>query len=70
MNNNDENLPSQSNMEFTGQIKPYLINRPLSNEERLHQLLQKERLNVEIYHQLSIIEINANWLEVVDKYFF
>jgi hypothetical protein len=57
-------------MEFTGQFTPYSVNRPLSDEERHRQLKQKEKLDIEIYHQLSVIEINSNWLEVVDKYFF
>ncbi|WP_155401784.1 DUF6708 domain-containing protein [Chromobacterium violaceum] len=57
-------------MEFTGLITPYSVNRPLSNDERDHQLKQKEKLNTELYHQLSVIEINSNWIEVVDKHFF
>ncbi|MDE1715988.1 hypothetical protein PWG14_26340 [Chromobacterium amazonense] len=57
-------------MEFTGLIAPYPVNRPLLNDERDHQLKQKEKLNTELYHQLSVIEINSNWVEVVDKHFF
>ncbi|OHX20101.1 DUF6708 domain-containing protein [Chromobacterium sphagni] len=57
-------------MEFTGQATPYAVSRPLSIDERDRQLKQKENLNTELYHQLSVIEINSNWLEVVDKYFF
>jgi hypothetical protein len=57
-------------MEFTGQATPYAISRPLSIEERDRQLKQKENLNTDLYHQFSVIEINSNWLEVVDKYFF
>ncbi|QEL54132.1 DUF6708 domain-containing protein [Chromobacterium paludis] len=57
-------------MEFTGQFTPYSINRPLSDDERDRQLKQSKKIETELYHQLSIIEINSNWLEVVDKYFF
>lgn len=57
-------------MEFTGQLTPYSIDRPLSSSEREHQLMQSQRLDVDIYHELSVIEINSNWLEVVDKFFF
>ncbi|MBA4706847.1 DUF6708 domain-containing protein [Aquitalea aquatica] len=57
-------------MEFTGQIPPYSINRPLSESEYNYQLKQKDKLETELYHQLSVIEINSNWLEIVDKYFF
>lgn len=57
-------------MEFTGQITPYSVNRPLSNDERHCQLKQKNKVETELYHQLSVIEINSTWLEVVDKYFF
>ncbi|MEJ8674581.1 hypothetical protein [Chromobacterium amazonense] len=57
-------------MEFTGLITPYSVNRPLSNDERDRQLKQKEKLNTGLYHQLSVIEINSNYLEIVDKFFF
>ena len=57
-------------MEFTGLITPYSVSRPLSNSERDRQLKQEEKLKIELYHQLSVIEINSNWIEVVDKYFF
>ncbi len=57
-------------MEFTGQLKDYSVNRPISDDERFHQLKQNVELKVELYHRLSFIEINSNYLEIVDKFFF
>lgn len=57
-------------MEFTGLITPYSVNRLLSSNERDRRLKQEEKLQVKIYHQLSVIEINSNWMEIVDKFFF
>ncbi|WP_089084121.1 DUF6708 domain-containing protein [Aquitalea magnusonii] len=57
-------------MEYTGQITPFPLNRKLSDQERNNQLKQDEKLKKPLLHQLTVIEINSNWIEVVDKYFF
>ncbi|WP_374422602.1 DUF6708 domain-containing protein [Chromobacterium sp.] len=57
-------------MEYTGLLKNYQINRPLSSEDRKNQLQKDKRLNIKIGHELTVIEINSSYLEVVDKFFF
>ncbi|OQS43865.1 DUF6708 domain-containing protein [Chromobacterium haemolyticum] len=57
-------------MEYTGLLKKYKVNRPLSSQDRENQLRQDKRLNIKIAHELTVIEINSSYLELVDKFFF
>lgn len=56
-------------MEFTGLVKKYPVNRPLTPQERALQLHQKQPLPVEPHYQLSVIQLNSTFLESVDKWF-
>ena len=56
-------------MDFTGLIGAYPKQRPLTEQERNHQLKQKQRLNVEPHYQLSVIKMNSTFLDTVDKWF-
>lgn len=56
-------------MDYTGLYLKYPVNRALTEEERQRQLKQKERLDVEPAYQLSVIKVNSNYMELVDKYF-
>jgi hypothetical protein len=56
-------------MEFTGLLGKYPANRPLTEQERLHHLKQKQRLNVEPKCQLSVIKMNSTFMELVDKWY-
>jgi hypothetical protein len=56
-------------MEFTGLLAKYPTNRPLTEQERLHHLKQKQRLNVEPKCQLSVIKMNSTFMELVDKWY-
>jgi hypothetical protein len=56
-------------MDFSGLVGKYSTNRLLTEQERAHQLRQKHRLNVEPHYQLSVIKMNSNYLESLDKWF-
>lgn len=56
-------------MNYLGLIGKYPSNRPLTDAERLNQLRQKVRLNVEPRYQLCVIKMNSTYLESVDKWF-
>lgn len=56
-------------MDFMGLSRKYPVNRPLTEMERALQLKQKVRINVEPRYQLSVIKMNSNFLESVDKWF-
>ena len=56
-------------MEFSGLIAKFPIHRPLSEKERVFNLKQQERLNVEPHYQLSVIKMNSTFLETVDKWY-
>lgn len=56
-------------MNFGGFIWPYKAGRPLKEDERLRQLHQKQRLDVDEGDDLTVIKFNANYMEVVDKWF-
>ncbi|GGC17966.1 DUF6708 domain-containing protein [Pseudoduganella buxea] len=56
-------------MDFSGIIVPFLIKRPLTDQEKAHQLHQKRRLAVAPRDQLSVIAMNSTYLESVDKWF-
>lgn len=56
-------------MDFTGVIIPFPTNRPLTDQERAHQLHQKRRLHLRPRYQLSVIRMNSTYLESVDKWY-
>ena len=56
-------------MEFSGLITKYRAHRPLTEQERVHQLKQLQSLKVEPRYQLSVIKMNSTYLESVDKWF-
>jgi hypothetical protein len=56
-------------MDFSGLIKKYPVNRRLSQQEQILNLQQKQRLDIEPRYQLSIIKLNSNYLDSVDKWF-
>ncbi len=56
-------------MDFIGLTRKYPVNRRLTEKEREFQLRQKVRLNIEPHYQLSVIRMNSNFLESVDKWF-
>jgi hypothetical protein len=56
-------------MEFTGLLTKYPANRPLTEQEHLHHLKQKQRLNVEPKYQLGVIKMNSTFIELVDKWY-
>jgi hypothetical protein len=62
---NDDMLHSIDPTGLTG----YPVDRPLTDAERDLQLKQKERLEVEPYDNLCVIELNSTYLESVDKWF-
>ncbi|WP_019102444.1 DUF6708 domain-containing protein, partial [Chromobacterium haemolyticum] len=57
-------------MKYTGLLQKYKVNRPLSSQDRENQLREGKRLNIKIGHELTVIEINSSYLELVDKFFF
>lgn len=56
-------------MEFSGLIGNYKTKRPLTEQERGHQLKQKQRLNLVPRDQLGVVKMNATYLESLDKWF-
>ncbi len=56
-------------MDFSGIVVPFRINRPLTEQEKAHQLHQKRRLALTPRDQLSVIKMNSTYLESVDKWF-
>jgi len=56
-------------MEFSGLIKSYRVNRLLDEQEKTHHLKQSRRLELNPHYQLSVIKLNSNYLECVDKWF-
>jgi hypothetical protein len=56
-------------VDFSGLVKNYPLNRPLTDQERQHHLLQTKRLEVEPLDQLAVIKMNSTYLETVDKWF-
>lgn len=57
-------------MEYTGLLVERKIDRPLSKQDKENQLHQKQRLEKKISHELTVIEINSSYIEVVDKFFY
>jgi len=56
-------------MDFAGLIGKFRTNRPLTQQERDFRLEQKKRIDVDPHYQLSVIELNSTYLEVVDKWY-
>lgn len=56
-------------MEFTGLLRKYAVDRPLTEFERDFQLRQKQRLSISPHYQLSVIRMNSCYLESVDKWY-
>lgn len=56
-------------MNYFGLFPKYKVNRPLSEKEVKHRLMQKQRLNVEPHFQLCVIQMNSTFLESVDKWY-
>lgn len=56
-------------MEYTGLIIKYPVNRALTDAERDRHLKQKVHLDVDPASQLSVIDANATYLELVDKFY-
>lgn len=56
-------------MNVYGLLFKFPTNRRITEEERTHQLLQKETLNVKPHYQLCVIKANSTYLESVDKWF-
>lgn len=57
-------------MDYTGLVaKKYRVNRKLTDEERSNQFRQKKRLDVMPFYNLSVVRVNATYLECVDRWF-
>lgn len=56
-------------MEFSGLLRKYAVDRPLTSFEREFQLRQKQRLSVAPHYQLSVIKMNSCYLDSVDKWY-
>ena len=56
-------------MDNAGLIGKFKINRPLTENEKTHQLKQKQRLGAEPHYQFSVIKLNSTYLETVDKWY-
>jgi hypothetical protein len=56
-------------MDFTGLIPKFQNNRPLSDAERQHRLLQKKRLDVPLLAQLCVVKMDSQRLVSVDRWY-
>lgn len=56
-------------MEYTGLYFKYPLNRQLTEIEKSEELKIKEKLDIPIAYQLSVIKVNSTYLELIDKYF-
>ncbi|WP_227814948.1 DUF6708 domain-containing protein [Nitrogeniibacter aestuarii] len=56
-------------MEYTGILRKYPVDRPLTEQERERQLRQAERLDYELVYQLGAIRLNGTYMELADKFF-
>lgn len=56
-------------MAYRGLIQKFEVNRPLTEGERTYQLKQDVRLAIEPQARASVIEMNAAYLEITDKWF-
>lgn len=56
-------------MDFRGLLRKFAVNRPLTEQEHSHRLIQKQRLDIEPHYQMSVIRMNSTYLESVDKWY-
>ncbi|WP_354677518.1 DUF6708 domain-containing protein [Cupriavidus plantarum] len=56
-------------MDYTGLVQRYRNNRPLTDDERVHQLHQKQRLEVPPRYELAVIQMNSTFLDSVDRHY-
>lgn len=56
-------------MEYSGLTTKYPVNRPLTDLDRTRQLHQGKKLDVQPAYQLSVIKVDSESLEIVDKYY-
>lgn len=56
-------------MELTGLLVRYPSGGPLTKAERIRQLKQKKKLDIEPRYQLCVIRMNSTFLESVDKWY-
>lgn len=56
-------------MDFLGLLKRYPAGHKLSELEVSRQLRQKQRNRIKPHYQLSVVEMNSTYLEIVDKWF-
>jgi hypothetical protein len=56
-------------MDFLGLLKRYPAGHRVSESEVFRQLRQNQRHRVRPHYQLSVVEMNSTYLELVDKWF-
>lgn len=56
-------------MDFTGLTSRFPNDRPLTEFDREHRLLQKKRLDVPLLAQLCVVKMNSNSLLSVDRWY-
>ncbi|ALM87019.1 hypothetical protein ASB57_15965 [Bordetella sp. N] len=56
-------------MDYTGFLDRFYNNRPLSQWDREHQLKQKQRLDVKLRSELSVVKMNSTYLLLVDRWY-
>lgn len=56
-------------MEYSGLIQKFKINRPLTQEEKDLQLLQKKKVKGTPDYLFATIRLNSTYLELADKYY-
>lgn len=54
---------------YTGLIKEFPVNRPLTEQDRKFHLDQRKRLDVNPYPDIVVIKLNSSHAEIVDKFF-
>ncbi|KEY57162.1 DUF6708 domain-containing protein [Serratia sp. DD3] len=59
-------------MDYYGLFPKFKFNRPLNEQERQYQLKQHEQIdlkNQSLAPEVSVINLNSNYMELVDKYY-
>lgn len=56
-------------MDFNGLMSKFPNDRPLTEFDREHRLLQKKRLDVPLLAQLCVVRMNSNSLLSVDRWY-
>jgi hypothetical protein len=54
---------------YKGLVKKFPVGRPLTPQDRKYHLDQREKIDLEPYPDLVVIQLNSTYLDVVDKYF-